>query len=94
MIYVDDTYFIKVDSVGYAVCKKMIAKKSGIENQKVIGYYTTILNALKGIEEEMIKDFVRETETENIPISDAILKKKEIRNKLKKIRRELEDEKL
>ena len=42
----------------------------------------------------MIKDFVRETETENIPISDAILKKKEIRNKLKKIRRELEDEKL
>ncbi len=92
MVYIDDKYYIKTDGSGYAAYKKMIAKKSGIENQKVIGYYITLEHALKGIEEEMVKDYVRETENEDIPISDAILKQKEIRNQMRRIRRELEDE--
>lgn len=94
MIKVDDGYYIKTDGNGLVAIKTMVAKKSGNENAKVIGYYTTFENALKGIEDQMVLDYVESTKTEDILVSDAILKKREIRNKMKRIRRELEDEEL
>lgn len=51
MIKVDDGYYIKTDGNGLVAIKTMVAKKSGNENTKVIGYYTTFENALKGIED-------------------------------------------
>lgn len=94
MIKVDEGFYIKTDGTGLVAIKTMVAKKSGNENTKVIGYYTTLENALKGIEDQMVLDYVDSTNNEDVPVSDAILKKREIRNKMKRIRRELEDEEL
>lgn len=92
MVYIDDEYYIKADGTGFVGCKKMVAKMSGKENTKVIGYYLTIPKALKGIEEQMAKDYVEETKDEKVPISDVCLKCKEIKNKMKRIRKEIEDD--
>jgi hypothetical protein len=70
MVRIDDDYIVDIDAMGYTAKKNTHKKdKDGNTIYSAIGYYGSLVNAVKGIYEHKVTNKLSEGET---PISEAI----------------------